>query len=52
MKHERTPAGGAGLIEEFLERLRVEDGVSPATVEAYRRMFDLVVKHEPAHSER
>src|SRR5436190_3217475 len=27
-------------------------GPSPTTVEAYRRMFDLVVKHEPAHSER
>ncbi len=27
-------------------------GPSPATVDAYRRMFDLVVKHEPAHSER
>jgi hypothetical protein len=27
-------------------------GPSPGTVEAYRRMFDLVVKHEPAHSRR
>jgi hypothetical protein len=27
-------------------------GVSPATVEAYRRMLDLVLKHELAHSRR
>jgi hypothetical protein len=27
-------------------------GLSPATVEAYGRMVDLVVKHEPAHSKR
>ncbi|PYM54795.1 MAG: tyrosine recombinase, partial [Candidatus Rokuibacteriota bacterium] len=37
MRDGRTPAAGTGLIEEFLQRLRVEDGLSPATVEAYRR---------------
>jgi len=37
MRNGRTEAATAGLIEEYLERLRVEDGASPATVEAYRR---------------
>jgi integrase/recombinase XerD len=36
MRNGRAPADSAGLIGEFLDRLRVEDGVSPLTVEKYR----------------
>ena len=37
MRRERGPAAATGLIGEFLEQLRVEDGVSPLTAQAYRQ---------------
>jgi len=33
----REPTDLPGLVDEFLERLRVEEGASPLTVSAYRR---------------
>ena len=37
MKEVATTAGAGSLVEEFLERLRVENGSSALTIAAYRR---------------
>ncbi len=40
MREDATPADTARVIDDFLERLRVEDGSSPLTIAAYRRDLD------------
>jgi integrase/recombinase XerD len=37
MKEGATSPAAGSLVDEFLERLRVEDGCSPLTIAAYRR---------------